>query len=44
MTEYQHGSMSTRSQQKTYEGFIKFATRFTIATVIFFIFLAIVGG
>ncbi len=44
MTDYQHGTMSTRTQQKTFEGFIKFSKRFTIVTVVFFIFLAIVGG
>ena len=44
MADHQHGSMSIRVQEKTFEGFVKFSTRFVIVTVIFFIFLAIVNG
>ena len=41
MSDYKHGTMSVRNHEKVFEGFIKFATRFVIAAIIFFILLAI---
>ena len=44
MTEHDHGSMSVREHEKTFEFFIKFATRFAIAVAIFLVLLAIFNG
>ncbi|CUH98968.1 aa3-type cytochrome c oxidase subunit IV [Leisingera aquaemixtae] len=41
MAEHQHGTMDTTVQEKTYSGFLTFVTRFSIALVIFAIFLAV---
>ncbi|WP_293575851.1 aa3-type cytochrome c oxidase subunit IV [Phaeobacter sp.] len=41
MAEHEHGSMDISVQEKTYEGFLKFTTRFCIAVTLFTVFLAI---
>ncbi len=41
MSEHQPGTMSTRSHEKTYEGFLKITKRATIAIILVLIFLAI---
>jgi len=44
MAEHQHGSMDTRVQQKTYEGFIKVTVRSVIVILALLVLLAIVGA
>lgn len=44
MAQFKHGTMDTRVQEKTFEGFIKFLVRTVIATVIVVILLAIFGA
>lgn len=44
MAEHEHGSMDTTSQEKTFEGFVKFTTYSVIGIIVFLIFLALVGG
>ncbi|TYB79972.1 aa3-type cytochrome c oxidase subunit IV [Maritimibacter fusiformis] len=44
MADYKHGTMDTREQEKTFEGFIKFLVRSAIATIIVVILLAIFGA
>lgn len=41
---HKHGEMDTTAQQRTFDGFITFMTRFTIATIVFMIFLALAGA
>ncbi|GKY88762.1 aa3-type cytochrome c oxidase subunit IV [Sinisalibacter aestuarii] len=41
MAEHQHGTMDTRVQEKTYEGFIKITVRSVIAIFAILIFMAI---
>ncbi len=41
MAEHEHGTMSTRVQEKTYEGFIKISVRAVIAFIVVMVFLAI---
>lgn len=38
------GEMDISAQQKTFDGFITFATRFTIFLIVFVIFLALAGA
>ncbi len=40
MAEHKHGTMDSTVQEQTYAGFIKFVTRFCVATVIFLVVLA----
>lgn len=40
---HKHGEMDIDEQQKTFEGFVTFMTRFTIAVIVFMIFLALTG-
>ncbi|WP_421701666.1 aa3-type cytochrome c oxidase subunit IV [Aliiroseovarius sp.] len=44
MAEHKIGTMDTKVQEKTYEGFVKFTTRSVIAILVFLVFLAIVGA
>jgi hypothetical protein len=44
MAEHEHGSMDTKVQEKTFEGFVKFTTYTVIGILIFLVFLAIVNG
>ena len=41
MAEYKHGSMDIRVQEKTFEGFMKFAGRSVVAILVILVFLAI---
>ena len=41
MAEHKHGSMDISVQERTFEQFITFVTRFCVASVLFAIFLAI---
>ncbi|WP_037255665.1 aa3-type cytochrome c oxidase subunit IV [Roseobacter sp. SK209-2-6] len=41
MAEHKHGTMDTSVQEQTYEGFIKFSTRFCIFLVFVALFLAV---
>jgi len=44
MSDHVEGEMDITEQEKTFDGFIKFMTRGTIATIVFLILLAIVNG
>lgn len=44
MADHKHGTMDTRNQEKTFEGFVKFATRSVIGIIVILILLAIVGA
>ncbi|HBZ42642.1 MAG TPA: aa3-type cytochrome c oxidase subunit IV [Maritimibacter sp.] len=44
MADHKHGTMDTRNQEKTFEGFVKFATRAVIGIIVILILLAIVGA
>jgi hypothetical protein len=41
VADHKHGSMSIRTQQKTFEGFVKVAVRSVIAIFVVLILLAI---
>lgn len=41
MSEYKHGSMDITAQEKTFEGFIRFATRAVIVVFVILILLAV---
>ena len=41
MSEYKHGSMDTSAQEETFEGFIRWSIRISVASIAVLIFLAI---
>lgn len=41
MAEHKHGTMDTRVQEKTYEGFIKVTVRSVVAIIVILILLAL---
>ncbi|OIP86604.1 MAG: cytochrome C oxidase subunit IV [Rhodobacterales bacterium CG2_30_65_12] len=41
MAEHQHGSMNIRTQEKTFEGFVKMAARAVITIIVLVVLLAI---
>lgn len=41
---HKHGEMDSTVQQKTFDAFITFSTRFTIFVIVFMIFLALAGA
>jgi hypothetical protein len=41
MAEHEHGSMSTETQQKTFDGFVKFVTRAVIVIIGILLFMAL---
>lgn len=41
MAEFQHGSMDVTTQEKTFEGFVKWVTRVGILALVILVFLAI---
>jgi hypothetical protein len=43
MADYEHGSMDTTEQQKTFAGLMKFAVWVSVLTILTLIFLAFVG-
>jgi fumarate reductase subunit C len=44
MAEYKHGSMNIKTQEKTFEGFVRFATRSVIVIICILIFMALVNA
>ncbi|MCB2127612.1 MAG: aa3-type cytochrome c oxidase subunit IV [Rhodobacteraceae bacterium] len=44
MAEYKHGSMNIKAQEKTFEGFVRFATRSAIVVIVVLIFLALANA
>jgi hypothetical protein len=44
MAEHKPGSMDITTQEKTFEGFVKFVVRTTIAIIVLLIFIALVNG
>jgi membrane protein required for beta-lactamase induction len=44
MSEHKHGEMDTTEQENTFEGFVTFTVRTTIAIIVVLIFLALVGA
>ncbi|WP_412504303.1 aa3-type cytochrome c oxidase subunit IV [Roseovarius sp. SYSU LYC5161] len=44
MAEHKHGEMDTSEQEKTFEGFVTFTVRSTIAIIVILIFLALIGA
>ncbi len=44
MSEYKHGSMDIKAQEKTFAGFVKAVTWVATFAVGFLVFLAIVDG
>ncbi len=44
MAEHKPGSMDITTQEKTFEGFMKFSVRTTIAIIVLLIFIALVNG
>ena len=41
MADHTHGEMDIETQEKTFDGFMKFTTRSVIAIIVLFIFMAI---
>ncbi|MEP2028562.1 MAG: aa3-type cytochrome c oxidase subunit IV [Paracoccaceae bacterium] len=41
MADHTHGEMNTETQEKTFDGFMKFTTRSVIAIIVLFVFMAI---
>ena len=44
MADHKHGEMDITVQEKTFDSFIWFVSRGTIAIIVFLIFLALVNG
>lgn len=44
MAEHKHGSMDTKTQEKTFEGFVRFTIWTVVAIIMALVFLAIVNG
>jgi hypothetical protein len=44
MAEHKHGTMDITEQEKTFEGFVKIATRLTVMIILGLILLAMVNG
>ena len=44
MAEHKHGSMDITEHEKTYNGFIKFTVRTTVAILIFLPLLYLING
>ena len=43
-TEHKHGSMDTEVQEKTFAGFINWATKTVIVCILALLFIALVNG
>ncbi len=41
MADYKHGEMDITAQTATFDGFIRFSTKFVIACIVLAVFLAI---
>lgn len=44
MTDYEHGQMDIRDHQRTFAGFVRFASVAVIVIVAFLVFLALANG
>ena len=44
MAEYKHGNMDVADHEKTFEGFVKFATRVAILVICILIFMALTNA
>jgi hypothetical protein len=44
MAQHKHGSMDTKTQEKTFEGFVRFTIWTVVAIIVALVFLAIVNG
>ncbi|UYV38425.1 aa3-type cytochrome c oxidase subunit IV [Rhodobacteraceae bacterium D3-12] len=44
MADHKHGEMDIRVQKETFDGFVTFATRSTIAIIVALIVLALIGA
>ena len=44
MAEHKHGSMDISTQEKTFEGFVKWITNTVIVIIVALILLAIING
>lgn len=44
MAEHKHGSMDITQQQKTFDGFMRYVVRSTIAIIVVLILLALFGA
>ena len=44
MSGYKHGEMDISVQEKTFDGFVKFMVRGTIACILILIFMALVNS
>lgn len=41
MSDHIHGEMDTKTQEKVFDGFMKFTTRSVIAIIALFVFMAV---
>jgi hypothetical protein len=44
MAEHKHGTMDTRVQEKTFEGFVKLTVRSVVAIIVILVLLALVNA
>ncbi|HHI69637.1 MAG TPA: aa3-type cytochrome c oxidase subunit IV [Rhodobacteraceae bacterium] len=44
MTEFEHGTMDTKAQEKTFNGFIKFVAYALVGILVFLFLLGLVNG
>ncbi len=44
MADHEHGTMSTRDQEKTFEGFVKFVTRTVIVILVILVAMALLNA
>jgi len=44
MSEFKHGSMETREQEKTFNGFLKFAGYGLVGSLVFLFLLGLING
>lgn len=44
MADHKHGSMDTTEQEKTFDGFVKFATSTAVVCIAILIFMALVNS
>ncbi|WP_298294020.1 aa3-type cytochrome c oxidase subunit IV [uncultured Litoreibacter sp.] len=44
MAEHEHGSMDTKDQEKTFDGFVKFTTYSIVIILVFLVLLAMING
>ena len=44
MSKHKHGSMNTKVQEKTFEGFMTVVTKTAIASIVVLVFMALVNS